>query len=104
MSKITHPTVTRETVWSAFRGCHEVHLRERYHAVLLLAEGHTCPDIRTCTAMKTPFASAYTRSMTRNLRACNVRRFRAVRRNGTRSIVPLSRRCCGRAHARSATL
>ena len=45
MLKVTHPAVTRESVWEAFRRCHDVRLRERYHAVLLLFDGHTCPDI-----------------------------------------------------------
>ena len=45
MLKITHADVTRQNVWDAFRRCHDVCLRERYHAVLLLLDGHTCPDI-----------------------------------------------------------
>jgi hypothetical protein len=45
MLKITHADVTRQTVWDAFRHCHDVRLRERYHAVLLLLDGQTCPDI-----------------------------------------------------------
>ena len=45
MLKITHPAVTQKTVWNAFRRCHDVRLRERYHAVLLLFDGQTCPDI-----------------------------------------------------------
>ena len=40
MLKITHTAVTRQTVWNAFRRCHDVRLRERYHAVLLLLDGH----------------------------------------------------------------
>ena len=45
MLKITHAEVTRPNVWEAFRRCQDVRLRERYHAVLLLLDGHTCPDI-----------------------------------------------------------
>ena len=45
MLKITHADVTWQTVWDAFRHCHDVRLRERYHAVLLLLDGQTCPDI-----------------------------------------------------------
>jgi transposase len=45
MLKITHPAVTREAVWNAFRRSHDVRLRERYHAVLWLLDGQTCPDI-----------------------------------------------------------
>lgn len=45
MLKITNPTVTRETVWKAFRGSHDVRLRERYHAVLLVLDGKTCSEI-----------------------------------------------------------
>jgi transposase len=47
MLKITHAAVTRQDVWDAFRRCHDVRLRESYHAVLLLLDGHTCPDIAT---------------------------------------------------------
>lgn len=45
MLKITNPAVTRQAVWNAFRHSHDVRLRERYHAVLLLLDGKTCPDI-----------------------------------------------------------
>ena len=45
MLKITHPTVTREAVWNVFRRSHDVRLRERYHAVLLLLDGKTGPEI-----------------------------------------------------------
>ena len=45
MLKITNPSVTRDAVLSAFRRSHDVRLRERYHAVLLLLDGQTCSDI-----------------------------------------------------------
>ena len=45
MLKITNPSVTREAVLSGFRRSHDVRLRERYHAVLLLLDGKTCPDV-----------------------------------------------------------
>ena len=45
MLKVTNPSVTREVVLSAFRRSHDVRLRERYHAILLLLDGKTCPDI-----------------------------------------------------------
>ena len=48
MLKITHAEVTRQNVWDAFRRCHDVRLREHYHAVLLLLDGHPCPDIAQC--------------------------------------------------------
>jgi transposase len=45
MLTITNITVTREEVWTAFRRTHEVRLRERYHCILLLLDGKTCPEI-----------------------------------------------------------
>ena len=45
MLTITNATVTREAVWQAFRGTPDVRLRERYHAMLLLLDGKTCPEI-----------------------------------------------------------
>jgi transposase len=45
MLTITNTTVTREAVWQAFRGARDVRLRERYHAILLLLDGKTCPEI-----------------------------------------------------------
>jgi transposase len=45
MLKITTPSVTRDRVWTAFRRTQDVRLRERYHAILLLLDGKTCPEI-----------------------------------------------------------
>ena len=45
MLRITNLAVTRAQVWAAFRRTHEVRLRERYHAILLLMEGQSCPEI-----------------------------------------------------------
>jgi transposase len=45
MLTITNTTVTREEVWTAFRRTHDVRLRERYHSILLLMDGKTCPEI-----------------------------------------------------------
>ena len=45
MLAITNPTVTRDEVWAAFRRTHDVRLRERYHCILLLMDGKTCPEI-----------------------------------------------------------
>jgi putative transposase len=45
MLTITNATVTREAVWQALRGTHDVRLRERYHAIVLLLDGKTCPEI-----------------------------------------------------------
>jgi transposase len=45
MVTITHTTGTREHVWAAFRRAHEVWLRERYHRILLLMDGTSCPEI-----------------------------------------------------------
>jgi transposase len=44
MVTITNTTVTRDEVWRAFRRTHEVRLRERYHGILLLRDGHSCPE------------------------------------------------------------
>jgi Homeodomain-like domain-containing protein len=48
MLQLSHPTVTREAVWAALRHRHGVRLRERYHAVLRLLDGKTCPAIAQC--------------------------------------------------------
>lgn len=45
MLKITNPTVTREQVWAASRTSHDVRWRERYHGILLLLDGQSCPEI-----------------------------------------------------------
>jgi transposase len=45
MLSITNTTVTREHVWTAFRRTHDVRLRERYHAILLLMDGKSCSEI-----------------------------------------------------------
>jgi transposase len=45
MLTITNSTVTREHVWVAFRHTADVRLRERYHAILLLMDGKSCPEV-----------------------------------------------------------
>jgi transposase len=45
MLTITNTTVTREHVWTAFRHAPDVRLRERYHSILLLMDGKSCPEI-----------------------------------------------------------
>jgi transposase len=45
MLTITNTTVTRDEVWKAFRRTHDTRLRERYHSILLLMDGSTCPEI-----------------------------------------------------------
>jgi hypothetical protein len=45
MLTITNTTVTRDEVWTAFRRPHDVRLRERYHSILLLLDGRTCPEV-----------------------------------------------------------
>jgi hypothetical protein len=45
MVTMTHPNVTGEQVWAAFRGTHEVRWRERYHGLLLVFEGQNCHAI-----------------------------------------------------------
>jgi transposase len=45
MLTLTTTTGTREDVWRAFRRTHEARLRERYHWVLLLLDGKSCPEM-----------------------------------------------------------
>ena len=45
MLTITNTTVTRDEVWTAFRRTQTVRLRERYHSILLLMDGKSCPEI-----------------------------------------------------------
>ena len=45
MLTITTLRVTREQVWTAFRRTHNVRLRERFHCILLLMDGKSCPEI-----------------------------------------------------------
>jgi hypothetical protein len=45
MFAITNTAVMREELWRAFRQTHDVHLRERYHCILLLMDGKSCPEI-----------------------------------------------------------
>jgi transposase len=45
MLVITSSTVTRAEVWGVFRRTHDVRLRERYHCILLLMDGKSCPEI-----------------------------------------------------------
>jgi transposase len=45
MLTMTNPTVSRDQVWAAFRGAHDVRLRERYHSILLVLDGKSCPEI-----------------------------------------------------------
>ena len=45
MVTIRNTTVPREEVWRAFRQVHDARLRERYHCILLLIDGKSCPEI-----------------------------------------------------------
>ena len=45
MLTITNPSVTREQVWTAFRRTPDVRPRERYHAILPLMDGKSCPEV-----------------------------------------------------------
>lgn len=45
MLAITNTAVTREELGRAFRQAHDVRLRERYHCILLLMDGKSCPEI-----------------------------------------------------------
>ncbi len=45
MLEITNTAVPRDAVWHAFRRTHDARLRERYHCILLLLDGKSCPEI-----------------------------------------------------------
>ena len=45
MLTISNASVTREQVWTAFRRAPDVRLRERCHAILLLMDGNSCPEV-----------------------------------------------------------
>jgi transposase len=45
MLNLTNPMITREQVGAAFRRTRDVRLRERYHGILLLLDGKSCPEI-----------------------------------------------------------
>jgi hypothetical protein len=45
MLTIMNTTITRDEVWRAFRRMPDVRLRERYHGVLLVMDGKTCPEV-----------------------------------------------------------
>jgi transposase len=44
MVTIRNTTITRDEVWRAFRRTPDVRLRERYHCLLLLMDGRSCPE------------------------------------------------------------
>jgi transposase len=45
MVTMINTTVPREEVWRAFRQPHDARLRERYHCILLLSDGKSCPEM-----------------------------------------------------------
>jgi transposase len=45
MLTITNMSVTREHVWTAFRRSSDARLRARYHAIWLLMDGNSCPEV-----------------------------------------------------------
>jgi transposase len=45
MVTVSNTTVPREAVWRALRQTHDARLRERYHCILLLLDGKSCPAI-----------------------------------------------------------
>jgi transposase len=45
MLTMTKTTVPREQVWTALRRTPDARLRERYHRILLLMDGKSCPEI-----------------------------------------------------------
>jgi hypothetical protein len=45
MVTMTNTTITRDEVWRAFRRTPDVRLRERYHCILLLMDGRSCPEV-----------------------------------------------------------
>jgi hypothetical protein len=45
MGTMTPTAVTRAHVWAAFRRAPDVRLRERYHRILRLMDGKSCPEV-----------------------------------------------------------
>jgi transposase len=45
MLTITNTLTTREHVWMACRQAPNIRLRERYHCMLLVMDGKSCPEI-----------------------------------------------------------
>jgi transposase len=45
MLTMTNVSVTREHVWTAFRRRADGRLRERSHAIVLLMDGKSCPEV-----------------------------------------------------------
>jgi transposase len=45
MLTITNTMTTREQVLMAFRQAPNIRLRERYHGILLVMDGQSCPEI-----------------------------------------------------------
>jgi transposase len=45
MLTITNTMVMRNEVWRAFRQTPEARRRERYHCILLLLDGKSCPEV-----------------------------------------------------------
>ena len=45
MLTVPKMTVTRDAAWRTFRRTPDARLRERYHCLLLLIDGKSCPDI-----------------------------------------------------------
>jgi transposase len=45
MVTIINTAVPREAGWRALRQTHDARLRERYHGILLLIDGKSCPEI-----------------------------------------------------------
>jgi transposase len=44
MLEITNTAVPRDEVWHACRRTHDARLRERYHGILRLLDGKSCPE------------------------------------------------------------
>jgi transposase len=45
MVTMINTTVPREEVWRAVRQTHDARLRQRYHCILLLLDGKSCPEM-----------------------------------------------------------
>ena len=91
MLTITNTIVTREQVWAAFRRTHEVRLRERYHAILLLMDVRAVPRWPSGSiGMRRRFAPGSMRLTRQGFQAWSMPRFRGAQRdsqpsNGLRS-------------------
>jgi hypothetical protein len=89
MLTVPKMTVTRDAAWRAFRRTPDARLRERYHCLLLLIDGKSCPEIaRWWYRRRTPCGAGCTPSSREGSRGWRAKRSRAGRRDSRRSNGP----------------